>query len=162
MGEEDAALLRGLRDRSCLQIELGVGHWRSGLSGESTCHQSWQLEFDPQDIPTYCKERTDLHKLSVSPAHRLWCAFIPPHPSTHAHTHSKCNETVLLYVHITDCEVYEVRVIAALPPPVNRAVFSFSWPSCCLLIHFTLRFGAWFAMNLLFSILALGGKHHYM
>lgn len=105
-------LLRRLHDRSCLEIKLGVGHW-DGLVGKSPCHQSY-IECDPQN-PS--RARRKLISTSCPLQHT---GHVVKQPIVSAQCRSG-------YV------VYERRVIAVLPPPLNRAAFSLSWPSRCLL-----------------------------
>lgn len=118
-------LLRRLHDRSCLEIKLGMGHW-DGLVGKSPCHQSY-IECDPQD-PS--RARRKLISTSCLRLLRVGCRVLA---SPLQHTGHVVKQPIVSAQCRSGYVVYERRVIAVLPPPVNRAAFSLSWPSRCLL-----------------------------
>lgn len=119
-------LLRRLHDRSCLEIKLGVGHWDGLVVKPLSPKLTWA--WFPRTHPV---QRENWFPQVACDS----CAWAPVCLHLLSSTQVNVVEQPIVSAQCSSgYVVYELRVTAVLPPPVNRAAFSLSWPSCCLLI----------------------------
>lgn len=159
-------LLRRLHDRSCLEIKLGVGHWDS-LVVKALVTEA-DLSVIPQDPSSAKRELIStsclwlLHvgsNVLASPLQHTgkcsgtaYCVCAVQLRLCHLWTESHCRITSTCK---QSCVFIELTKLLS-SDSIHVLLFS-SEPG-----QFALWFGAWSAMDLLFSILVLDGKHHRM
>lgn len=157
-------LLRRLHDRSCLEIKLGVGHWDGLVVKPLSPKLTWAW------FRTHPVQRENWFPQVACDS--CACSSVLASPLQHT---GKCSGTAycVCTVQLMLCRLWTESHCRITSTCKQSCVFIeltklLSSDSIHVLLfsskpgQFALWFGAWSAMDLLFSILVLDGKHHRM